>query len=46
MNEINDIFAPVTVPDNSLYLLVFFILLFFILFFALFYFYKKRVQKK
>ncbi|MEN4045323.1 MULTISPECIES: hypothetical protein [Sulfurimonas] len=45
MNEINDIFAPVTVPDNSLYLLVFFILLFFILFFALFYFYKKRVQK-
>ncbi len=43
--EINDIFAPIPVPDNSLNLLVFFILFFLILLFALFYFYKKRVQK-
>lgn len=43
--DIDDIFAPVTVPDNSLRLFIFFIFLFIGVVFTLFYFYKKRVQK-
>jgi len=43
--DIDDIFAPVTVPDNSFELFLFFIFLFFWVVLTLFYFYKKRVQK-
>lgn len=44
--NIEDIFPPVTVPDNSLRLFISFIVLFVVLVFTFYYFYKKRVQKK